>query len=136
MRQRLNVPELASRLSDGDRTALARAITLAESTRSDHRAAADELIERVSHRAGRSLRIAISGVPGVGKSTFIDSFGKLAIDQGHRVAVLTVDPSSALSGGSILGDKTRMQTLAFEENAYIRPSASAGTLGGVHRRTR
>ena len=128
--------ELAAQLRAGDRRALARAITLIESTRTDHRQDADTLLQRLLPVTGRSIRIGISGVPGVGKSTFIEAFGMQVIGQGHRVAVLAIDPSSRRGGGSILGDKTRMQRLALEPNAYIRPSPSGGTLGGVARRTR
>ena len=120
----------------GNRRALARAITLIESTRGDHRAAASELLERLMPHAGGSIRLGISGVPGVGKSTFIEALGNHVIDQGHRVAVLTVDPSSAISGGSILGDKTRMELLSRRPEAYIRPSPAGTTLGGVTRRSR
>lgn len=127
---------LAAAVTSGDRRALARAITLIESTRSDHRAEAETLLARLLPHTGKAVRIGISGAPGVGKSTFIESFGLYLIEQGHRLAVLAVDPSSPLSGGSILGDKTRMQELARNEQAFIRPSPSAGTLGGVARRTR
>ncbi|MCP5156713.1 MAG: methylmalonyl Co-A mutase-associated GTPase MeaB [Ectothiorhodospiraceae bacterium] len=127
---------LAEAVRGGDRRALARAITLVESTRRDHRDRARALLAALAPYAGRSLRVGISGVPGVGKSTFIEAFGVHAIDQGRRVAVLTVDPSSALSGGSILGDKTRMPRLAAERRAFVRPSPSGGSLGGVARRTR
>ncbi len=123
-------------LAAGDRRALARAITLVESTRSDHRDEAERLIERVLPRSGQSIRIGLSGVPGVGKSTFIEAFGLKLIARGHRVAVLAVDPSSRRTGGSILGDKTRMTELARAEAAFIRPSPTGGTLGGVARRTR
>jgi LAO/AO transport system kinase len=127
---------LAQGVLAGQRRALARAITLIESTRPDHRAAADALLEALLPHTGNSVRIGISGVPGVGKSTFIESFGLHVINQGHRVAVLAVDPSSPRSGGSILGDKTRMEELSRDERAFIRPSPSGGTLGGVARRTR
>lgn len=120
----------------GDRRALARAITLVESTRDDHRAAAEALIEAVLPYAGKSIRLGISGVPGVGKSTFIEAFGLYLIAAGRRVAVLAVDPSSRRTGGSILGDKTRMTELSRHEAAFIRPSPTGGTLGGVARRTR
>jgi LAO/AO transport system kinase len=118
------------------RRAIAKAITLLESTRSDHRAEADELLTALLPHTGKSFRLGISGVPGVGKSTFIEVLGLYLIDQGHRVAVLTVDPSSTVSGGSILGDKTRMEKLSVHEKAYIRPSPSSGTLGGVAEKTR
>jgi LAO/AO transport system kinase len=120
----------------GDRRALARAITLIESTRADHRAEAETLLAALLPASGRSVRLGISGVPGVGKSTFIERFGLHLIADGHRVAVLAVDPSSKKTGGSILGDKTRMQELARSEAAFIRPSPTGGTLGGVARRTR
>ncbi len=121
---------------EGNRRALAQAITLVESTRPDHRAAASALLQRLTPYAGKSIRLGISGVPGVGKSTFIEVFGNHIIDEGHRVAVLTVDPSSAISGGSILGDKTRMELLSRRREAYIRPSPSGNTLGGITRRSR
>jgi len=120
----------------GERRAIAKAITLLESTRSDHRHRADALLNSLLPRTGRALRLGISGVPGVGKSTFIESFGLFLIAQGHKVAVLAVDPSSGVSGGSILGDKTRMEKLSVHERAYIRPSPSSGALGGVAEKTR
>ena len=118
------------------RRSIAKAITLLESTRTEHRAQADMLLTALLPHTGNSFRIGISGVPGVGKSTFVEALGLYLIDQGHRVAVLAVDPSSSLSGGSILGDKTRMEKLSVQENAYIRPSPSSGTLGGVAEKTR
>ncbi len=118
------------------RRAIAKAITLLESMRADHRAQADELLTALLPHTGRSFRLGISGVPGVGKSTFIEALGLYLIGQGHRVAVLTIDPSSTVSGGSILGDKTRMEKLSVHERAYIRPSPSSGTLGGVAEKTR
>lgn len=118
------------------RRAIAKTITLLESTRADHRARADELLNALLPHTGRSFRLGISGVPGVGKSTFIEALGLHLIGRGHRVAVLAVDPSSSVSGGSILGDKTRMEHLSVHEAAYIRPSPSSGTLGGVAERTR
>jgi LAO/AO transport system kinase len=118
------------------RRAMAKAITLLESTRADHRAQADELLTALLPYTGKSFRLGISGVPGVGKSTFIEALGLYLIGQGHRVAVLTIDPSSTVSGGSILGDKTRMEHLSVHEQAYIRPSPSSGTLGGVAEKTR
>ena len=118
------------------RRAIAKAITLLESTRADHRAQADELLTKLLPHTGKSLRLGISGVPGVGKSTFIEALGLYLIEQGHRVAVLTIDPSSTVSGGSILGDKTRMEKLSVDQRAYIRPSPSSGTLGGVAEKTR
>ena len=118
------------------RRAMAKAITLLESTRADHRALADELLTAMLPHTGQSFRLGISGVPGVGKSTFIEALGLYLIGQGHRVAVLAVDPSSSVSGGSILGDKTRMEHLSVHPQAYIRPSPSSGTLGGVAEKTR
>ncbi|MDI1244881.1 MAG: methylmalonyl Co-A mutase-associated GTPase MeaB [Rhodoferax sp.] len=118
------------------RRAIAKAITLLESTRADHRLQADELLTALLPHTGQSFRLGISGVPGVGKSTFIEALGLYLIGQGHRVAVLTIDPSSTVSGGSILGDKTRMELLSVHEQAYIRPSPSSGTLGGVAEKTR
>jgi LAO/AO transport system kinase len=118
------------------RRAMAKAITLLESTRADHRQQADALLTALLPHTGQSLRLGISGVPGVGKSTFIEALGLYLIAQGHRVAVLAVDPSSSVSGGSILGDKTRMEQLSVHERAYIRPSPSSGTLGGVAEKTR
>ena len=118
------------------RRLIAKAITLLESTRPDHRAQADELLTALLPHAGNAFRLGISGVPGVGKSTFIEALGLYLIDQGHRVAVLAVDPSSSVSGGSILGDKTRMEKLSVHEKAFIRPSPSSGTLGGVAEKTR
>lgn len=118
------------------RRAIAKAITLLESTRPDHRAQGDELLTALLPHTGNAFRLGISGVPGVGKSTFIEALGLYLIELGHRVAVLTIDPSSSVSGGSILGDKTRMERLSVHERAYIRPSPSAGTLGGVADKTR
>ena len=118
------------------RRAMAKAITLLESTRPDHRALADELLTAMLPHTGQSFRLGISGVPGVGKSTFIEALGLYLIGLGHRVAVLAVDPSSSVSGGSILGDKTRMEHLSVHPDAYIRPSPSSGTLGGVAEKTR
>jgi len=127
---------LADQLRAGDRRALARAITLVESTRPDHRRAADDLLACLLPDTGRAMRVGISGVPGVGKSTFIEAFGLHVIDQGLKIAVLAVDPSSQRSGGSILGDKTRMTDLSRSPSAFIRPSPAGATLGGVARRTR
>ncbi len=118
------------------RRAMAKAITLLESTRADHRAQADALLTALLPYTGKAFRLGISGVPGVGKSTFIEALGLYLIGQGHRVAVLAIDPSSSVSGGSILGDKTRMEKLSVHEMAYIRPSPSSGTLGGVAEKTR
>ena len=131
----MDISALARRISEGDRRALARAITLVESGRADHRAEAAALIEAVGTRR-EALRLGLSGTPGVGKSTFIEAFGRMLTAQGLRVAVLAVDPSSARSGGSILGDKTRMPYLARDPGAFIRPSPSQTHLGGVTRRTR
>jgi LAO/AO transport system kinase len=128
--------KLAKAVRDGDRRALAQAITLIESARPEDRDPASELLDQLIPHAGHSIRVGISGVPGVGKSTFIESFGNHVISEGHRVAVLAVDPSSALSGGSILGDKTRMETLSRHPDAFIRPSPAGQTLGGVTRHTR
>ena len=118
------------------RRAMAKLITLLESTRSDHRARADQILTGLLPHAGKAFRLGISGVPGVGKSTLIESLGIHLIDAGHKVAVLAVDPSSTISGGSILGDKTRMERLSVNDHAYIRPSPSSGTLGGVAAKTR
>jgi GTPase len=135
------VSELARQVVDGDRRALARAITLAESTRADHRAEAEALLAEVLPHVGGAVRVGISGAPGAGKSTFIEALGTHLVTPdipggGHRVAVLAVDPSSTRSGGSILGDKTRMEQLTRSPNAFVRPSPTGGTLGGVARRTR
>ncbi len=127
---------LAQGIRRGDRRALARAITLVESTRRDHRRRAEALLEALLPETGRGVRIGISGVPGVGKSTFIEAFGQYVINQGHRVAVLAIDPSSQRTGGSILGDKTRMEHLSRRHEAFIRPSPAGATLGGVARRSR
>jgi LAO/AO transport system kinase len=127
---------LAADVRDGDRRALARAITLAESTRRDHREQATELLDELLPATGAAVRLGISGAPGAGKSTFIEALGLHVIGEGHRVAVLAVDPSSSRSGGSILGDKTRMEQLSRQPDAFIRPTPTSGTLGGVARRTR
>jgi LAO/AO transport system kinase len=128
--------ELADGVLAGNRAAVARAITLVESRRADHREQAQQLLATLLPRTGESVRVGVSGVPGVGKSTFIDQLGVNLVAAGHRVAVLAVDPSSSRTGGSILGDKTRMTRLAAEQDAFIRPSPSAGTLGGVAKATR
>jgi len=128
--------ELADRVRRGDRRALARSITLVESTRRDRRAQAAALLDAVLDTTGRAVRVGVSGTPGAGKSTFIDELGSHLTTVGHRVAVLAVDPSSRRSGGSIMGDKTRMERLGRDPAAFIRPSPSGGTLGGVARRTR
>ena len=127
---------LAAAVRSGDRRALARAITLVESTRDDHREQARALLEALMPHTGSAVRVGISGAPGAGKSTFIEALGVHVADAGHRVAVLAVDPSSTRSGGSILGDKTRMEQLSRRPDAFIRPSPTGGTLGGVARRTR
>jgi len=131
----MTIAQLSDRIIKGDRRALARAITLIESARADHRAQAAELMEALKGH-GQAIRIGLSGTPGVGKSTFIEAFGSMLTGQGLRVAVLAVDPSSARSGGSILGDKTRMERLSRDPNAFIRPSPAQSHLGGVARRTR
>lgn len=130
------VAELAAAVRAGDRSVLPRAITLVESTRADHRQQAQKLLLALLPDAGGARRVGITGVPGVGKSTTIEALGMHLVEQGHRVAVLAVDPSSTRTGGSILGDKTRMQRLGAHGNAYIRPSPTSGTLGGVAKATR
>ncbi|WJY28410.1 methylmalonyl Co-A mutase-associated GTPase MeaB [Sporosarcina trichiuri] len=132
----LDIGALTAGISSGDRLSLAKGITLLESTAAKDRPAGQELLLSLLPKTGRSVRVGITGVPGAGKSTFIEAFGLMLTEAGHRVAVLAVDPSSTVSGGSILGDKTRMELLAREPKAFIRPSPSAGTLGGVHRKTR
>jgi len=132
----LNTSALAARVKGGDRAALAQAITLVESTREDHRETAEALLAAILPASGKSLRLGITGAPGVGKSTFIEAFGLMSLAGGRRVAVLAVDPSSKATGGSILGDKTRMGDLAREAEAFIRPSPAGPMLGGVARRTR
>lgn len=132
----VDIDALADAVRGNQRAGLARAITLLESTRSDHRDAAQQLLLELLPEAGTAHRIGITGVPGVGKSTFIDALGMYLIGKGHRVAVLAVDPSSTRTGGSILGDKTRMARLTVEKDAYIRPSPTSGTLGGVAKATR
>ncbi len=136
MTARPSVQELADGVRAGDRTLLARAITLVESRRGEDAEAAAELLQEILPETGAALRVGISGVPGVGKSTFIESLGEHLTEREHSVAVLAVDPSSTLSGGSILGDKTRMHRLARNDRAFIRPSPGGTTLGGVARRTR
>ncbi|AIY46559.1 methylmalonyl Co-A mutase-associated GTPase MeaB [Mycolicibacterium fortuitum] len=131
-----SVSELAAAIRSGDRASLARAITMVESTRADHRDQAQQLLLELMPDAGRAQHIGITGVPGVGKSTTIEALGMYLIEAGHRVAVLAVDPSSTRTGGSILGDKTRMAKLAVHPDAYIRPSPTSGTLGGVAKATR
>ncbi|MET0455201.1 MAG: methylmalonyl Co-A mutase-associated GTPase MeaB [Mycobacterium sp.] len=132
----MNSSDLAQAIRRGDRSALPRAITLVESTRADHREQAQQLLMELMPDAGRAVHVGITGVPGVGKSTTIEALGMYLIEHGHRVAVLAVDPSSTRTGGSILGDKTRMARLAQHRNAYIRPSPTSGTLGGVAKATR
>jgi len=130
------IEDLTGKPSPAQRRALAKIITLLESTRLDHRKRADEVLNALLPKTGKSFRLGISGVPGVGKSTLIETLGLYLIDKGHRVAVLAIDPSSSISGGSILGDKTRMERLSVHEHAFIRPSPSSGTLGGVAEKTR
>jgi LAO/AO transport system kinase len=135
--RRLSVPELVGGIEAGNRGHIARAITLVESTKPAHREQAHELLQLLAPRTGNAFRVGVSGVPGAGKSTFINAMGQKLIDErGHRVAVLAVDPSSSRTGGSILGDRTRMGELAMSDQAFIRPSPSAGHLGGVARATR
>ncbi|MFE2638787.1 methylmalonyl Co-A mutase-associated GTPase MeaB [Streptomyces scopuliridis] len=136
MPPRIDIDSYAKGVLDGSRSYIARAITLVESTRPDHRRLAQELLTELLPHSGKARRIGISGVPGVGKSTFIDAMGTLLTGLGHRVAVLAVDPSSSRTGGSILGDKTRMERLAVDPAAFVRPSPTAGTLGGVAKATR
>ncbi len=132
----IDIEAVAASVLANERSGLARAITLVESSRTDHRDLAQQLLLKLLPKAGGSHRVGITGVPGVGKSTFIDALGMYLIDKGHKVAVLAVDPSSTRTGGSILGDKTRMANLAVQKDAYIRPSPTSGTLGGVARATR
>ncbi len=129
-------PDIASRIRAGDRATLARAITLIESKRADHRKAAQRLVQDLLPHTGKAIRVGITGAPGVGKSTTIDTLGTHLTAKGHKVAVLAVDPSSTRTGGSILGDKTRMARLAVDPSAFVRPSPSSGTLGGVAAKTR
>ena len=134
--RRLTVADYVSGVLAGDRAVLARAITLVESSSRIHEAQAQEVLNRLLPHTGKAKRIGITGVPGVGKSTFIETFGCQLVERGHKLAVLTIDPTSARSGGSILGDKTRMEKLSVAPNAFIRPSPSGDSLGGVARRTR
>jgi GTPase len=136
IRNARDIAALSNDLRSGHRAALARAITLIESRRGDHQAAARELVQALLRNTGKAIRVGITGSPGVGKSTTIDTLGTFLIEHGHKVAVLAVDPSSARTGGSILGDKTRMARLAASERAFIRPSPASGTLGGVAAKTR
>ncbi|MDD2552049.1 MAG: methylmalonyl Co-A mutase-associated GTPase MeaB [Dysgonamonadaceae bacterium] len=135
-RKKYSVDEYVERILAGDITVLSQAVTLVESSRADHQQLAQAIIERCLPHAGKSIRVGITGVPGAGKSTSIDSFGVHLIKQGKKLAVLAIDPSSERTKGSILGDKTRMERLAVQENAFIRPSPTAGSLGGVARKTR
>ncbi|KQR95393.1 protein kinase [Chryseobacterium sp. Leaf180] len=128
---KFSTDELVQGIRGGDKRLIAKAITLVESKKSEHRSQAEDLLKKIIPFAGNSVRVGITGVPGAGKSTFIENFGRLAISQEKKVAVLAIDPSSSLNKGSILGDKTRMEELAKEENAFIRPSPSSGFLGGV-----
>lgn len=127
----LSIPDLINGIRSGDKRLLGKAITLIESKKPEHRKEAEELLKEIMPFTGNSVRIGITGVPGAGKSTFIESFGKLALEKGKKVAVLAIDPSSSLNKGSILGDKTRMEELAKEQNAFIRPSPTSGFLGGI-----
>ena len=132
--QAIDIEKLASEVRAGDRTSLAKAITLIESSNSSHKEDAQKLLQELLPDTGKSIRIGITGVPGAGKSSFIEAFGTMLCKMGKKVAVLAIDPSSSLSGGSILGDKTRMEELVRQQNAFVRPSPSAGTLGGVHKK--
>ncbi|BDD05149.1 methylmalonyl Co-A mutase-associated GTPase MeaB [Aureibacter tunicatorum] len=136
MKRRFRPEEYAQKLLEGDIVMLSQAITLVESRLESDRLIAEKLMEIILPHVGKSIRVGITGVPGVGKSTFIESFGSLIANQGHKLAVLTIDPSSQRSGGSILGDKTRMESLSNHPNAYVRPSASGHSLGGVQEKTR
>ena len=136
MRGTVDVADLARRIVAGERRALARGITLVESLRKDDQASARALLDLLLPHTGRALRVGISGTPGVGKSTFIEAMGSRLLDDGKKIAVLAVDPSSPTTGGSILGDKTRMERLAHDDRAFVRPSPSGGALGGIASRTR
>lgn len=135
-RQKLTVDDYVEGILAGNRTILSQAVTLIESLKPEHHSMAQEVIEKCLPHAGKSIRLGITGVPGAGKSTFIEALGMHLVNGGHKVAVLAIDPSSERSKGSILGDKTRMEELSGAENAFIRPSPSAGSLGGVARKTR
>ena len=135
-RRRLSLDDYLAGIDSGDRAVLGRAITLVESNADDDQAQAQELLVRLLPRTGNAYRVGISGAPGVGKSTFIEALGSNLTSQGHRVAVLAIDPTSEVTRGSILGDKTRMYELSRDDNAFVRPSPSSGTLGGVTRKTR
>lgn len=132
----VNIPQLAQQVRDGSRLYLSKAITLVESSNLEHRQQAQKLLQELLPHTGNAVRIGITGVPGAGKSSFIEAFGTMLAKMGKKVAVLAIDPSSSLSGGSILGDKTRMEELVKQPNAFVRPSPTAGTLGGVHKKTR
>lgn len=134
--QLIDIPKLASEVRNGQRTSLSKAITLIESSNSEHKEQAQTLLQELLPHTGNSIRIGITGVPGAGKSSFIEEFGTMLCELGKKVAVLAIDPSSTLSGGSILGDKTRMEELSRNKSAFVRPSPSAGTLGGVHKKSR
>ncbi|MFJ7735523.1 methylmalonyl Co-A mutase-associated GTPase MeaB [Lysinibacillus sp. NPDC097287] len=134
--EKIDVNELAREVRAGSRMQLSKAITLIESSNASHKVLAQELLQELLAHTGNSVRIGITGVPGAGKSSFIEAFGTMLCEMGKKVAVLAIDPSSSLSGGSILGDKTRMEELVKKPNAFVRPSPSAGTLGGVHKKTR
>ena len=132
----MTVSTLTKGVLAGERRALSKAITLIESTRDDHRIQAEKIVDALLPHTGNTIRLGLTGIPGVGKSTLIESFGLYLLEHGHRPAILAVDPSSPVTGGSILGDKTRMEMLSRDARAFIRPSPSGGTLGGVARRTR
>lgn len=132
----VSIDDLYDKVADGSRRDLAQAITLIESIRAEDQKIAQQLLNRLIPKTGNSVRIGVSGVPGAGKSTFIETFGLMLCEQGYKVAVLAIDPSSSVTGGSVLGDKTRMEQLSLHPNAYIRPSPTSGTLGGVHQKTR
>ena len=136
MKPLLSIAEYVEGVLNKDISVLARAITLVESSKAEHQEISKQIIEKILPHTGKSVRLGITGVPGVGKSTFIEVFGQILVQKNHRVAVLAVDPSSTLSKGSILGDKTRMETLSITQNVFIRPSPSSGSLGGVARKTR
>ncbi|RHW38429.1 methylmalonyl Co-A mutase-associated GTPase MeaB [Lysinibacillus yapensis] len=135
-KENFDIPKLAGEVRSGLRTSLSKAITLIESSNNEHKEQAQKLLQELLPYTGKSIRIGITGVPGAGKSTFIEAFGMMLCNLGKKVAVLAIDPSSTLSGGSILGDKTRMEELSRNHNAFVRPSPSAGTLGGVHKKSR
>lgn len=134
--ENIDIKKLAEEVRLGNRTSLSKGITLIESFNNQHKELAQKLLQELLPHTGKSVRIGITGVPGAGKSSFIDAFGTMLCNMGKKVAVLAIDPSSSISGGSILGDKTRMEHLSRHENAFVRPSPSAGTLGGVHKKTR